>query len=63
MNKYDICQFSILQDIPVHVVDMTESPVKINFRLNVSAQVDSNFLCLLALIIHELHLEPGGNGI
>ena len=28
MNKYDICQFSILQDIPVHEVDLTESPVK-----------------------------------
>ena len=27
MSKYDICQFSILQDIPVHVVDLTESPV------------------------------------
>ena len=28
MNKYDICQVSILQDIPVHVADLTESPIK-----------------------------------
>ena len=41
MNKYDICQFSILQDIPVHVVDLTESPVK-KFKPSVSSHYPSD---------------------
>ena len=38
MSKYDICQFSILQDIPVHVVDLTESPVK-KFKPSLSSHL------------------------
>ena len=40
MNKYDICQFSILQDIPAHVVDLTESPVK-KFKPSLSSHYPS----------------------
>lgn len=41
MNKYNICQFSILQDIPVHVVDLTESPVK-KFKPSLSSHYPSD---------------------
>ena len=41
MSKYDICQFSILQDIPVHVVDLTESPVK-KFKPSLSSHYPSD---------------------
>ena len=41
MNKYDICQFSILQDIPAHVVDLTESPVK-KFKPSLSPHYPSD---------------------
>ena len=40
MNKYDICQFSILQEIPVHVGDLTESPVK-KFKPSLSSHYPS----------------------
>lgn len=41
MNKYDICQFSILQDIPVHVVDLTENPIK-KFEPSLSSHYPSD---------------------
>ena len=41
MNKYDIRQFSILQDIPVHLVDLTESPVK-KFKPSLSSHYPSD---------------------
>ena len=41
MNKYDICQYSILQDIPLHVVDLTESPVK-KFKPSLSSHYPSS---------------------
>lgn len=41
MNKYNICQYSILQDIPLHVVDLTESPVK-KFKPSLSPHYPSD---------------------
>ena len=55
MKKYDICQFSILQDIPVREVDLTESPVK-KFKpsLTVSCKDGRRLIDLIMTLLIKL---------